>query len=697
MEKLEVNTSNQLAQQTSPYLQQHAHNPVHWYPWGEQALDLARRLNKPILLSIGYSACHWCHVMAHESFEDEATAEVMNKLYINIKVDREERPDLDRIYQMAHQILLQRGGGWPLTIMLTPQDQTPFFAGTYFPKEAKHSMPGFIDVLQQVERFYREHGQELAQQNEQMCHILQQAVATHAVDAALISATPLDMSRKQLAQSYDSEHGGFGKAPKFPHPTNLDRLLRHWAATRHEAHTDNTALDMALDTLKAMARGGLFDQLGGGFYRYSVDDRWMIPHFEKMLYDNGALLSLYAWAWQVTGESILARVCRQAARWVIQEMQSESGGYYASLDADSEGEEGKFYTWTPEQMGQLLDNEECAVVTRYFGLDRAANFESSWHLCLCETASSVAVATGLSQQQVKGHLQTATRKLRLAREQRQHPRRDEKIICSWNGLMIKGMATTGRILGIEDNIKSAHKAVDFIRAELWQQQRLKSCYTQGRAHLMAYLDDYVFLMDGLLELLQAQWRDVDMQFLWELADAVLQHFEDKENGGFFFTAADHEQLIQRPKVLMDEAIPAGNGVVAQVLLRLGHLTGEQRFLEAAQRTLLTAWEAINQFPSAHNALLGALEDYLFPPQVIVLRGDAEQMQTWLDQTDYAPRRMILSIPVTATCLPGSLQQYKHIGDTVAYVCNAGQCLEPVSDKEAFHKLVYKDKVRTVPV
>jgi uncharacterized protein YyaL (SSP411 family) len=675
-------SSNALRQETSPYLLQHADNPVNWYPWGEEAIALARAENKPILLSIGYSACHWCHVMAHESFEDPATAAVMNEHFINIKVDREERPDLDKIYQAAHYLLTRRNGGWPLTLFLNPREHTPFFAGTYFPPQARQGLPAFTDLLRQLATFYHDKGDELAKQDASLKEMLGHMQSQSGDD--IPDATPLTMARQQLESAFDQRYAGFGQAPKFPHPTNLERLLRHWAATSHDPEADTTALKMVGQTLHAMGSGGVFDQLGGGFYRYSVDEQWMIPHFEKMLYDNGPLLSLYAEAHAATGAEMFARIASDTAEWVMREMQAPTGGYYSTQDADSEGKEGKFYVWNPGEVQQHLDAESYAVVSRYYGLDRRPNFEGQWHLHVFRELTSIAEELGRDPATISSQLGKARETLFTVRDKRIHPGRDEKILTSWNGLMIKGMATAGRLLGHEEWITSAERALDFIRDQLWQDGRLLATHKDGKSHLMAYLDDYVFLIDGILALLQARWRDGDLDFAIALADATLAHFEDKPNGGFYFTADDHEQLLQRPKSFTDEAIPSGNGVAACVLSRLGHLLGEQRYLDAMERTLQAAAPAMLDMPHAHSALLNALEEWLEPPQTIVLRGTEAVMQDWLARchAGYAPRRFCIAIPGDALALPGLLQQRQAQGDCVAWVCSGHSCRPPLTDIES---------------
>ncbi len=659
--------SNRLIHETSPYLLQHARNPVDWYAWGAEAQARARAEDKPILLSIGYSACHWCHVMEHESFEDPATAAVMNELFVNIKVDREERPDLDRIYQTAHQMLAGRPGGWPLTMFLSPGDHTPFFGGTYFPDQPRHGMPAFTDLLRRVHRFYREHRDAIEEQNREVRTMFGRFEPGRPEPGAVLVAEPLAAARRELESQYDPVHGGFGGAPKFPHPMNLERLLRAHAADPRDA----AALDMAARSLRAMIRGGLYDQLGGGFCRYSVDERWMIPHFEKMLYDNGPLLALCADAFRATGDELFRRAALETGEWVMREMQSADGGYYATLDADSEGHEGKYYVWTPDEVRALLTAEEYRAFAPVYGLDRPPNFENEfWHL---HTFSEPAPSGEA--------LLTATRaKLLATRDQRVRPGRDEKVIASWNGLMIRGMARAGRFLGRADFIVSAERALDFVRAQLWKGDRLLASFKDGRAVVPAFLDDYAFLMDGALELLQARWRDGDLAFLTELAETLLDHFEDKEHGGFYFTADDHERLVHRPKPLGDDATPSGNGVAALVLQRLGHLLGARHFLEAAERTLLLARPALQRFPSAHCTLLAALEEHLEPPETVVVRGPADKLGPWLARAAarYAPRRVVLPVPDSARDLPGLLARTPATGAVSAHVCRGVSCAAPVS-------------------
>ena len=671
---------NHLAEETSPYLLQHADNPVEWYPWGEAALRKAEKENKPILLSIGYSACHWCHVMAHESFEDLGTAALMNELFINIKVDREERPDLDKIYQVAQQMLTHGSGGWPLTMFLTPRQQ-PFFGGTYFPKEPRYGMPAFRDLLRRVAQYYREQGGEIAAQNEQLQAALA-AIVPRPDTGAVLDRSAMAQARAALEKSFDGTFGGFSGAPKFPHSSSIERCMRQWYATSAAPKPDLKALYMATLTLTRMAEGGLFDQLGGGFARYSVDGAWMIPHFEKMLYDNGQLLCEYARAHLATGEALFAKVAHETADWVLRDMRSAAGSFYSSLDADSEGHEGKFYVWRRDEVQSLLTPREYSAFSARFGLDRSANFEGEWHLHTYASLDDIAGALKESTQTVADLIEAARSKLLKARNLRVWPARDEKILCSWNALMIKALGLASRVLGRPDLAEAAGTAVDFIRHHLWRDGRLLATYKDGRAHLPAYLDDYAFLADALLELLQTRWRSSDLDFARQLAEVLLDQFEDKADGGFFFTAKDHEQLIHRSKSFADESVPSGNGVAASMLIRLGFLLGETRYLDAAERTLRAAWTGIKDYPQAHMSLVNALEDFLSALQILVVRGEASSATHWASVLGklYAPTRMIYAIPNDAQ-LPPALAAKRPGETTVAYLCSGMTCSAPLENLE----------------
>ncbi|HEY7640674.1 MAG TPA: thioredoxin domain-containing protein [Steroidobacteraceae bacterium] len=670
---------NRLAGETSPYLLQHAANPVDWYPWGEEALALARRLDKPILLSIGYSACHWCHVMAHESFEDAASAAVMNELFVNIKVDREERPDLDKIYQLAQQMLTQRSGGWPLTMFLSPGTQRPFFGGTYFPKEPRYGMPAFTDLLRRVSEFYRTHRDDIARQSEALQQAFAEMSPPAAADEAPLTLEPLATARARLAEEFDSQFGGFGAAPKFPHPTNIDFLLRQWRATAASDAPDLHSLYMATLTLQRMAEGGLYDQLGGGFARYSVDQFWMIPHFEKMLYDNGQLLRVYANAALATGDELFRRVAAATAEWMMRDLQAPAGGYWSTLDADSEGHEGKFYVWDAAQVRALVPSPAYEALARRFGLDRPANFEGLWHLHAYRPEEEVAAELGIDARELTRRLDEARRILLAERNRRVWPGRDEKVLTSWNGLAIAGMAVAARALGRGDLAESATRAVDFIRAQLLRDGRLLAVHKDGQSRFPAYLDDYAFLLDGLIELLQTRWRSSDLQLATALADALLQHFTDTERGGFYFTADDHEQLMHRSKSFSDEAVPAGNAIAAQALTRLGLLLGETRYLDAAARTLRAAWAPLNHYPHAHASLLVALAEHLDPPEIVIIRGLSQEAGHWRDALTrkYSPTRLVFAIDADAAALPPAIADKRALDTTVAYVCRGMTCSEPV--------------------
>jgi len=655
--------SNHLAGETSPYLLQHAENPVDWHPWSEQALTLARQANKPILLSIGYSACHWCHVMVHESFEDAAVADVMNALFVNIKVDREERPDLDQIYQSAHQMLTGRAGGWPLTMFLTP-DGLPFFGGTYFPKVPRYGLPAFTDICRQIVDIYRKRPADVAEQNRSLLGMMADTLPQPAPSGTLDDA-PIAAGREVLLRAFDSRFGGFGDAPKFPHCTDLAFLLNRAAGN------DGRARDAALTTLVRMAEGGIYDQLGGGFCRYSVDERWEIPHFEKMLYDNGPLLALYADAWALSGEPLFARVVEDTANWVQREMQLPEGGFASSLDADSEGEEGKFYVWHRDEIRGLVDADEWRVACRHWGLDGPANFESAhWNL-------RVVLPLSPGDAEI---LASAQARLLAHRETRIRPGRDDKVLTAWNALMIEGMARAARIFGRPDWLASARRALVFLRQTLWRNGKLLATAKDGKAHLNAYLDDHAFLLSALLELMQAELHADDLAFASELADSLLDCFEDKRDGGFFFTANDHEALIHRPKPGHDNSMPGGNAAAALGLLRLGRLLGEPRYVEAAERTLRLFQPQIMRHSGGASTFLMALGEALAPPPTVILRGPAAAVGDWAARLARLPAmgRLVLPMGNHLADLPPVID--KPASDDVnAWVCSGVSCQAPIAD------------------
>jgi uncharacterized protein len=664
---------NHLAAETSPYLLQHAENPVSWYPWGEEALRLAREQDKPILLSIGYSACHWCHVMAHESFEDAEVASVMNENFINIKVDREERPDIDQIYQAAHGMLSQRSGGWPLTVFLTPQ-QEPFFSGTYFPKTPRYDLPGFGDLAARVAAFYHDRKSDLAEQNSQLLRALAGSVpvASPVINA---DAATLQLGFEHLKANFDFEHGGFGSAPKFPNPADIEFLM-------HRAQDGNLEAEaMALQMLHSMAAGGIYDQIGGGFCRYSVDECWAIPHFEKMLYDNGQLLCLYADGWRISRGKYpemaarFATVMEETIEWLMRDMRSPQNAFYSSLDADSidvqgHHEEGAFYVWQVDEIKALLTPQELSAALACFGFDRAPNFEGqAWHAFLAAVPTAED-ATALA---------SARAKLFEAREKRLRPGRDDKILTSWNALAIKGLARAGRAMDRPDWIAAAQQAVDFIHGKLWVDDRLLATCKDDVAHLKAYLDDYAFMLDALLELMQAQYRPQDMAFAEDIAEALLEEFTS-EAGGFYFTGHGHEALIHRPKQGYDNATPSGNGIAAITLQRLGHVIGEVRYLQAAEQTLKAFNSIMQRSPAGCPSLLMALEEYLHPGTVIILRGNVAGIGQWRSVLDkiYMPHALCFSLPVGLTDLPPALKRTVS-EDVNAWVCHGVECLPAIHD------------------
>jgi uncharacterized protein YyaL (SSP411 family) len=681
---------NRLAHSTSPYLQQHADNPVDWHEWGPESLALARERGKPILLSVGYSACHWCHVMAHESFEDERIAALMNRLYVNIKVDREERPDIDQIYQMAHAMLTQRTGGWPLTMFLTP-DTTPFFGGTYFPKTPRHGLPGFGDLLVRIEQLYRERPDDIRAQNEGLRQALQHGESPAAgTDGSLPGKPAILAARDAIVASFDKSRGGFGRAPKFPHPEMIELCLR-----RYGDGGDSEARHAACFTLEQMCKGGIFDQLGGGFARYSTDGDWAIPHFEKMLYDNGPLLRLLADAWLVAEnaeqKALFARCAAQTAEWVMREMQSPAGGYYSTLDADSEGHEGKFYVWTPEQVQALLTADEWRIAERLFGLDRAPNFEGdAWHLVIAAPVAAVAASLSLSEPRAAELRDSARQKLFAARETRIHPARDEKILTSWNALMIEGMAHAARVFGRDDWLASARRALDFVQATMWDPatKRLRATHKDGKTHLNAYLDDYAYVAKAILAVLQAEFRSADLAFAREVADVLIAQFEDRDRGGFFFTSHDHETLIQRPKPGFDNATPSGNGVAAIALQRLSHLVDAPDYALAVERTLSYFGAVVGQHPSGHASLLFALEEWIEPVRVTILSGPTDQLGEWKRDAAarFIPSMLTLAIPNETDGLPAFLRRPQ--GSVVtAYVCQGTACLPPITGRDELARML----------
>jgi uncharacterized protein YyaL (SSP411 family) len=572
-------------------------------------------------------------------------------------------------------------------MFLSPHDQRPFFGGTYFPPEPRHGMPAFTDLLRRVAEYYRSHRAEIERQGDALIQVFGELTPPPAEAGAALDRAPLAAARAQLTREFDGEFGGFGQAPKFPHPMNLEFLLRSWRASADAVsgeEPDLQALYMATLTLTRMAEGGIYDQLGGGFCRYSVDPYWMIPHFEKMLYDNGQLLAVAAQAALATADPLFLRVAGETADWLRRDMESPGGGFFATLDADSEGHEGRFYAWDREELRGLLPPDEYAAFAARFGLDRSPNFEGKWHLHCFKSMTEVAEELGAEEASAAGLINQARARLLPVRNRRVWPARDEKILTSWNGLAIAGLAAAARSLRRPELAESAARAADFLHEHCWYQGRLLAVHKDGRSRFPAYLDDHASLAWGLLELVQARWHTPHLAWAIELTEAMLRHFEDRDSGGFFFTADDHEQLILRPKTFGDDATPAGNGVAARLLVRLGFLLAEPRYLAAAERTLRAAWPVLEKYPHGHTTLAMALDELTAPPAAVVLRGEAAELAAWQSELDrlYDPRRLVLGVPGNATGLPTALAEKTAPGQIVAYVCRGMQCSAPVASLPA---------------
>jgi uncharacterized protein YyaL (SSP411 family) len=691
--------SNRLLNETSPYLLQHADNPVDWYPWGEGALQRAKAEDKPIFLSIGYSACHWCHVMAHESFEDEGVAAILNEHFVSIKVDREERPDLDRIYMSAVQAMTG-SGGWPMSVFLTPDGQ-PFYGGTYFPPTPRYGMPSFSQVLAAVADGWQNRRQELVVSGQRLVEALEQQNAVREdVKREGLKSETVESAFQSLLKRFDRAHGGWGNAPKFPQPMALEFLLRY-----HHVTANSRALQVVSQTLEAMTRGGMYDQLGGGFHRYSVDDHWLVPHFEKMLYDNAQLPRVYLHAWQVTGDPFYRVITEEILDYVVREMtDSAGGGFYSTQDADSEGQEGKFFIWTPDEIRELLGQEADAFMAAY-GVTERGSFEGHNILELVGDVSQ------------RAELAEARRQLFDAREQRIRPGRDEKVLTSWNGLMLAAFAEAARALDRDDYRQVAEHNADFLLCELkssegrlWHTWKAcpepfgpstglrtgsaqdKLCRRDGVAKINGYLEDYTHLVVGLLELYQTTFDPRWYQTARELAEVMIEHFSAPD-GGFFDTSDDHERLITRSRELQDNAVPSGNAMAAFVLLRLAGLASEPRYAELAHAALGPMQPLLAKYPLGFAQWLIALDYALSPPHEIAIVGDPEASDTraLLDvcTTSYRPHQIVaLGAPDAEASAVPLLQDRSQIeGRATAYVCVDFACRPPVTDPEALQALL----------
>ncbi|MDQ5837675.1 MAG: thioredoxin domain-containing protein, partial [Acidobacteriota bacterium] len=678
--------TNRLAGESSPYLLQHAHNPVDWYAWGEEALERSKRENKPILLSIGYSACHWCHVMERESFEDEEIARLMNENFVCIKVDREERPDLDQIYMNAVQ-MMTRHGGWPLTVFLTP-DLVPFYGGTYFPPEDRYQMPGFPRILSAVSEAFRTRPEEVQQSAwEILSELRRMSLARQSSE--LINHQLLDHAYRDIARGYDPRHGGFGSAPKFPSSMNLEFLLRTFKRTG-----DARALEMVVHTCRRMAEGGMYDQLGGGFHRYSTDARWLVPHFEKMLYDNALLTRLYLHAYQATGEESFRRVVIETLDYVAREMTDASGAFYSTQDADSEGVEGKFFVWDKAEIETLLGHEDARLFCAFYGVTEGGNFEEKNILNVARPAAEVARELGVSEEQLTEAVARARQILFEAREGRVKPGRDEKVITAWNALMLESFAEAAVVLEREDYRAVAERNAEFIGDSLTAAGLLLHVYKDGRAKHAGFLDDYAFVVSALVTLYETTGELRRLEAALRLTDKMIEEFWDEEEGGFFYNGRSGERLIVRQKDYFDNATPSGNSVAAESLLRLAALTDNEDYRRKAVNVLRLIRDAVERYPSAFGYALGALDFYLSTPKEIALItpvGDSDShasdapalaREIW---SRYLPNKVVAQAAEgdeRAAGLVPLLRERASIGGrAAAYVCENYTCQQPASTPE----------------
>jgi uncharacterized protein len=676
--------TNKLINETSPYLLQHSHNPVDWYPWGPEALERARSEDKPILLSIGYSACHWCHVMEHESFENEEIARLMNENFVCIKVDREERPDLDSIYMNAVQMMTGHGG-WPMTMFLAP-NLRPFYGGTYYPPEDRRGMAGFPRVLTAIADSYKNRREEILSTADAITAELKKTDRFVASNEMLTTEV-LNQAFSALAGNFDSTHGGFGGAPKFPPSMTLMFLLRHYKRTNSPQ-----ALDMVEKTLQKMAGGGMYDHLGGGFARYSVDARWLVPHFEKMLYDNALLTRIYLYAYQQTKNPLYRRIAEETLEYIIRDMTDRSGGFYSSEDADSEGVEGKFYVWTRAEVLNVLGADDGEVFCEFFDVTEEGNFEhGNSILNTPRSLEEFAAEEGKSIEEFNRIITAGKRKLFYAREERVRPGRDDKTLAAWNGLMLTAFAEAANILGRDDYREVAVRNAEFITTQLIKEGRLLRTYKAGQAKLNGYLEDYAYVIEGLLAVYEATFELKFFKQARELADTMIARFWDAQEGGFYFTSSDHEELITRTKDYFDNATPSGNSVSAMTLLKLGLLTQEPEYMRCAVAILRALRPVMVRYPSAFGYMLSALDFYLSEPKEIAMVGklDSHELRSFVEEiySRYIPNKVV------AASEPGADTGASEIallvarsaieGKATAYVCRNYTCLEPATTVELF--------------
>jgi uncharacterized protein YyaL (SSP411 family) len=684
--------TNRLINESSPYLLKHAHNPVDWYTWGQEALDKAKAEDKPILLSIGYAACHWCSVMERESFENEDTAKLMNSLFVSIKVDREERPDLDALYMDAVQALTG-SGGWPMTVFLTP-DGAPFYAGTYFPPEDRYGMPGFPTVLRRLAYYYSSHRDEVEQQAEAFRDFYRERDQSRLrlpedvlPSQVSIGVEDLSQATSHLLDRADTTNGGFGGAPKFPHPMNLEFLLRQ--ASRAANADAEAILAPVRQTLDAIAAGGMYDQIGGGFHRYATDAIWLVPHFEKMLYDNALLASVYLHAWQLTGEASYRRVCEETLDYVLREMTDPAGGFYSTQDADSEGVEGKFYVWTPAEIRESLGEADATIVEKLWGVTETGNFEGHNILHRAKTPAEVATELGLEEDAVRNVITRARAHLYEARRQRVAPARDDKVLTGWNGLMQRAFAEAGRIFDRQDYRDAAVANAQFLLETMRTDSGLLRSWRNGHARIAAYLEDYSALASALLSTYETTGNATFFSEARTLVDEALTRFWDDKVETFFDTASDHEQLIGRPRELTDNATPSGMSLMAEALLRLAAFTGEDRYRDYATRVLAPLVPDMLKQPLAFGHLLCALDDFVGPMDEVAIVGesDAEGTRALLNIARHVYRpRMVLAqaAPVDAeaqAAVPLLANRPLVDDQPTAYVCRGFVCNQPVTQPD----------------
>jgi uncharacterized protein YyaL (SSP411 family) len=676
----EVTMPNRLAQESSPYLLQHQDNPVDWYPWGTEALEHAKQSNRPIFLSIGYSACHWCHVMEHESFESEEIARGLNTNFVCIKVDREERPDLDQIYMNAVQMLTGRGG-WPMSVFLTP-DLKPFYGGTYWPPESRHGMPGFDQIIEAVARAWNDNHDAVIETSNQLTAELAR-ITNQSSGAGELTESLVTNTASHLSQTYDRTYGGFGSAPKFPAPMSLRLLMRHWQRRR-----DSFALEMVTGTLDRMAAGGIYDHLGGGFARYSVDARWLVPHFEKMLYDNAQLALAYLEAYQITGNGDYARVVGETLDYVLRDMTDSEGGFYSTEDADSEGVEGKFYTWTPAQLAEVLGDTAAATFAKVYDVSEVGNFEETNILNLPRSLEQQAKILGRDKIDLGRELAESRKKLFEARENRVHPHKDDKVIVAWNALMIEALAAAGAALSEPRYTEAACRAADFIREKLRKPDgRLLHTWRNGVAKVDAYLDDYSYLACALIALYEATGTANYFDWAVELVEVVLSRFGDQGQGGFYYTSDDQEQLLVRNKEFADNAVPSGNAMAALALVKLAKLTGDEKYRSAAESTMQACVELMQRFPAGTAQMLLVVDLSQGPTFELVFAGDdtAESREALAElQRRFLPHKVMAyaggkTPEALASLLAGKLMIGGH---STLYICEGFTCQEPAQGEEA---------------